>query len=154
MRESEIRNLGGNWYQEEKFWNLFAPLIFNDARWQRTETEIDGLLKLINAEKNQKILDACCGVGRHSIELAKRGLRVTGIDITKSFLEAAGLSAEAEGVAVDFIESDILRYTATNTFDHVINMYTSFGYFESEDDNALFLKNMRANLKPGGKILI
>ena len=121
---------------------------------QRASEEVDFIEEVLSLHKNAKILDLCCGLGRHSIELAKRGYRITGVDVTSQYLEIARNKSEKRGVKIDFIESDMRNISFYEKFDVVINMFTSFGYFEEDKDNLKVLQNISNALKPEGKFLI
>ncbi len=154
MRSGETRNLGPDWYGDPKFWSLYAPYIFGPGRWAGTSRETDGIVALLRPERGSRVLDACCGVGRHSVELAKRGFRVTGVDLDAAYLEAAARTAEDEGVSVDFVRMNILDLAAVDVYDAAINVYTSFGYFADEGENALMLEKLHTALRPGGRLLL
>ncbi|MDP3176411.1 MAG: class I SAM-dependent methyltransferase, partial [Spirochaetaceae bacterium] len=85
----------GEWFEDEGFWTAYAALMFDEKRWAEVPAVVDALEKLVPLPRGASILDACCGPGRHSLELASRGYRVTGLDITGAYLEAARESAEA-----------------------------------------------------------
>lgn len=121
---------------------------------ERAPEEVDFIEDMLSLPKNAKVLDLCCGLGRHSIELAKRGYEVTGVDVTSQYLKTAQKKAIKRGVRIDFIESDMRDIFFNNEFDVVINMFTSFGFFEEEETNLKVLKNISTALKPGGKFLI
>ena len=128
--------------------------MFGEDRWKSADYEVNSIIRLLSLKSDDQILDACCGVGRHSIGLSQKGYTVTGIDNTKKFLQAARSFAKAENVSPVFLEGDILKFQNPNSFDAIINMYTSFGYFASKEDDLTFLKNMFLCLKDKGRILI
>lgn len=128
--------------------------MFAEDRWAAAPAEADALSALLGLSKGDFILDACCGVGRHTVPLARNGFQPTGVDITEEFIEAARFTAEGENVSPEFVTSDIMSFVTSKKFHAVINMYTSFGYFSSVDEDVLFLKAMRNHLLPGGKLLI
>jgi SAM-dependent methyltransferase len=142
------------WHEDEYFWKVFAPVLFNDTRWAAAAGEVDDLIRLMDIHQGQSILDTCCGVGRHSVELAKHGLKVTGVDRTACYLEAAIETADAENVSPEFIHDDIRQFVRPVCFDGAINMFASFGYFEEEDDDEQMVRNIYTSLKPGGKFLV
>jgi SAM-dependent methyltransferase len=100
------------------------------------------------------VLDLCCGVGRHSLEFARRGHTVTGVDRTAAYLRTARGAAEAEGLAVEWIEADAREFLRPAAFDLAINMYTSFGYFEDPAEDRGVAENLCASLKPGGTLVM
>lgn len=152
----------GAWFEDEDFWVRFAPLMFDGPRWAEVPGAVDGLLRLARAPSPPPapdlpapaVLDACCGPGRHSVELARRGYAVTGIDITDPYLEAARESAAAEGVAVEFLHADLREFVRPGAFDLAVNLFRSFGYFEREAEDRKALENIRKSLKPGGAFVI
>ena len=142
------------WYENELFWQTFGPELFNDNVLERTGREVDQFISLLGLNGGEKILDLCCGIGRHSLELARRGFDVTGLDTTVLYLEQARERAEIENLDVDFVQGDMRRFCALSEFDVVINMYTAFGYFEDPTDDKRVLLNIFTSLKPGGKLLL
>lgn len=112
------------------------------------------LNRLILAEtvlaENSKILDAACGAGRHSILFAKTGHIVTGFDLSENLLHKARQKAAKENVNVDFVCADIRYASFTGQFDLIANLFTSFGYFENDDENFAFIKNAGSFLKNNG----
>ena len=119
-----------------------------------TKQQIPFLLKRLQPKKGAEILDLACGHGRHFIELAKRGYKVTGIDFSKHFIDIAKKDAKERDVKVNFICDDMRNLSFVGKFDIVINMFTSFGYFDDESDNELVLRKISRALKPNGKFLI
>lgn len=116
---------------------------------ERTKREIEFLVKELELDKPMKILDLACGHGRHANRLAELGHNVTGVDITSGFLEIAKKEAKEKGVSVDYIMEDMRKISFQKEFDRVLLLFTSFGYFE-DDDNLKVLKNVANALKPGG----
>jgi SAM-dependent methyltransferase len=93
-------------------------------------------------------------VGRHSLELARRGFKVTGVDVTRSYLDTAAEHAGNDKLEIDFICEDMRSFSRAGAFDAVINMFTSFGFFEEIGDDRRVAVNAYASLKRGGKFLI
>ena len=100
------------------------------------------------------MLDAGCGLGRISVELAALGLDVTGVDIIQSELDAARESAEAEGVPLTLINHDLRTYQAPKQFDCAVNLYTSFGYCATIEEDLQILRNIADAVKPGGTFIL
>ncbi|MGB8226623.1 MAG: class I SAM-dependent methyltransferase [Sedimentisphaerales bacterium] len=142
------------WYEDENFWNTFAPMMFNQKRLGDTAGEVDQIIKLSGIKKGARILDLCCGFGRHSLELARRGYNVTGVDLTEEYLAKARRKAKAEGLNIQFIRSDMSRFCLLDSFDAAINMFTAFGYFENPADDRRVLSNMYCSLRKGGRLII
>lgn len=120
---------------------------------ERTEKDVDFIIDVLNLSKEVKVLDLFCGTGRHSIELAKRGYKSVGIDISNSFLNTARKNAEEIGVSPLFIQGDVREINFVNSYDGIINMYNSFGYF-SDKENKKVLEKVYNSLKKNGRFLI
>lgn len=142
------------WHEDDEFWALRARMMFPPSLWERTPVEVDGILTLLGVDEGAAILDLGCGPGRHSLELARRGFRVTGVDRTRLYLDEARRRAEAEGLAVEFVEEDMRRFVRPATFDAAINMLTAFGYFEDPEDDRRVAGNLCRSLRPGGRLLM
>lgn len=142
------------WHDNDDFWETMMPFMFDEARWDAAPVEIDQVISLLDVSPESAILDLCCGPGRHSLELARRGFRVTGVDRTAAYLEKARKQAESEGLAVEFVQNDMRRFCRPNTFDGVIMMFTSFGYFEEPAENRQVLSNAYRSLKDQGTLAI
>jgi 2-polyprenyl-3-methyl-5-hydroxy-6-metoxy-1,4-benzoquinol methylase len=144
------------WFDEEYFWQQYAPIMFDDKHWNEVPRVADGIIRFarIDIDKKPRILDLCCGIGRISLELARRGLPVTGVDITEAFLQAAREDAAYENLDVELIKEDVRSFKRPLFFDAITNLYISFGYFEDSADDFLVLKNVYESLKPGGAFII
>lgn len=115
--------------------------------------EADFILRATTLRKGQSLLDLCCGTGRHALLLARRRLRVVGVDATEEYLREA--RRRAKGVAnLRFVRGDMRRLPFQGAFDGAINLWTSFGYFADPADDLRTLRAVAAALKPGGKFLI
>ena len=120
---------------------------------ERTPAEVDGLEAVAGLRPPMRVLDLGCGQGRHAIELARRGYRVTGLDLSAYLLDTARRRAESEALKIDFIEGD-MRRPPPGPFDAVINLFTAFGYFEQDAENLVVLRAARATLAPGGRMIL
>ncbi len=123
---------------------------------QVTTKEIDTFTKILNLSTEDKILDLCCGQGPDSLELARRGFtNVEGLDRSRYLIQKARTQNKKEGLNVKFREGDArtLPYQP-DTFDAVLILGNSFGYFETPQDDVRVLKEVFKTLKPWGKILI
>lgn len=100
------------------------------------------------------MLDLCCGQGRHAVELARRGFRVTGLDLSEYLLGPAKQRAQQAGVEVEFVRGDMRELPWEGEFDAVINMWTSFGYLETDEEDERALHAIRSALRPGGLLLM
>jgi SAM-dependent methyltransferase len=141
------------WYQTffgDEYLRIYDPLLTPE----RTAREVDGITALLNLPAGSAILDLCCGHGRHAITLARRGYRVTGQDLSAVFLHKAQEDAAAQQVQVRWVQSDMRSIPFEAEFDGVINIFTAFGYLESEDEDGRVLAQVCRAIKPGGLFLI
>lgn len=138
------------WFESEDFWTTYGPIMYDDNLWAEAPDVADYVCKIASLKKGSKVLDAACGIGRISVELAERGLDVTGVDITSSVLEAAKDMAESQKLKIDFIQQDLRDFCRKDYFDCAINLYTSFGYCDSKEDDYKILKNIALSLKKDG----
>jgi SAM-dependent methyltransferase len=113
----------------------------------RTKAEVRSLVRLLRLRPGARILDVPCGYGRHAVELARRGFRVTGIDISAALLAQARRAAADLGVEVEFRRGDMRRLGYRRRFDAVLNLFTSFGYFGDAGDLQV-LRRFRRALRP------
>lgn len=142
------------WFESENFWTQFAPIMFDDARWAEAPTVAQYVKDIANLAPGSKVLDAGCGLGRISVELAALYLDVTGVDIIQSELDAAQDSAQAEGVELTLVNHDLRTFHAPNQFDCAVNLYTSFGYCDTVDEDMQILRNIAESVKPGGTFIM
>jgi SAM-dependent methyltransferase len=144
--------------EKTDWWENFFDGLWLTAQRQawpeeKTKSEVDFIEKLFLPLSEYKILDVPCGTGRHSIELARRGHKVTGIDITELFLLDGEKIASQEHLNIIFEKRDMRDLPWEEEFDGVICLWGSFGFFD-ERGNREFLKSVSRNLKPGGKFLM
>ena len=142
------------WHQDEDFWHELAPFMFTDELWEHTPTQATQALDLMNLQSPGAFLDLACGPGRLSLELARRGFQVTGVDRTEAYLKQAEASACSEGLEIEFILEDMRNFRRLDAFDGAWSVFTSFGYFDPPEENQLVLDNIYESLKPGGVLLI
>lgn len=157
--------LGVGLYFDEKHFNEFIEFSaeqLNDAYsrldlshqpWaQGTKKEINYIESLLGIEKGNSILDIGCGQGRHSIELAKRGYNVVGIDTSEKHIQKA--HASAENLPVSFSVWDARKRFPGKVFDAVICLYDVIGSYRDLKDNILIVKNVARKLRKGGRAVI
>jgi SAM-dependent methyltransferase len=142
------------WHESDDFWETWAPYIFSAARLQSASTEVERIIELLEMVPGASVLDLCCGVGRHSLEFARRGYAVSAVDRTRAYLERARAQAGSEGLKVEFVESDACSFSCPGTFDAAISMLTSFGYFEDPADDLKVMQDLHTALRSGGRLLI
>jgi SAM-dependent methyltransferase len=151
------------WFNDTDFWKNFAPIIFDDKHWSEVPEVADSVTRLAGlklygsasrADGGPRALDLCCGMGRITAELARRGFAMTGVDITESFLETAREDALYEGLDIEYVRADARSFVRPDFFDTAMNLYISFGYFEDSGDDLIMLRNVYESLKPGGSFIV
>ncbi|MGO8836571.1 MAG: class I SAM-dependent methyltransferase [Limisphaerales bacterium] len=141
------------WFDDDTFWRELHPFMFPEKRFADAAAQTGQVLKLTKP-KGKAVLDLCCGPGRWAIPLAQKGFSVTGVDRTKILLAAAKTRAKAAKIKIEWVRADMRDFLRPDSFDLVLSMLTSFGYFDRPDEDRLVLRNMFANLKAGGVCLI
>jgi SAM-dependent methyltransferase len=143
-----------SWFSDEWFWKTYGPIMFDDQRLKNSVYEVERIMDLCGIKKNDHVLDCCCGLGRHSLELAQKGCRVSGLDLSQGYLDLARAEAEKRSLKVDFIHKDARTIDYENQFDAIINMFTSFGYFDDPDEDLELLRKLHRALKPGASLFM
>ncbi len=134
------------WFDSPYYHALYKSR--DEAEAQKT---LDNLLSALQLPPGARILDLACGKGRHSRYLADKNYDVTGLDISSASITFA---RQFEHERLWFYQHDMRLPFRINYFDAVMNMFTSFGYFKSDRDHLLSLKNVQKGLKPGGLFLL
>ena len=142
------------WYEQDDFWEKWASVLFPEERWEKAPEEVDNLILRLGISPGATLLDLCCGPGRHSLEFARRGFSVVGVDRTETYLRKARSLAKTEGLELEFVREDMRTFCRPDSFDAAINLFTSFGFFEDAKDDELVAKNVHVSLKDGGFFLI
>lgn len=139
---------------ETSAWEQLAPVLFDAERWAQAGAEVDLVVGSLGLRPPATVLDLACGPGRHLLELARRGFRVTGVDATAGFVAKARRAVADEGLEAEVVHEDMRRFCRVASFDAVISMSTSFGYFTEDDGDRRVLENIRRCLRPGGGLLM
>ncbi|HWK89488.1 MAG TPA: class I SAM-dependent methyltransferase [Longimicrobium sp.] len=139
---------------DDYFDDAFVEIYRDFLTPERTEREIEGLQEMVPLDPGTEILDLACGWGRHSIALARAGYRVTGLDWSETLLARARKRAKAAGVEVEFEHGDMREVPWSNRFDCVLSLYSSLGYFLSDDEDLRVLRAARDALKTGGVFVL
>jgi SAM-dependent methyltransferase len=142
------------WHEDDEFWAALEPQLFDAARLNAALDEVAHAVNLLGLSAGASVLDLCCGPGRHSLELARRGCRVTGVDRTGLYLRGAQERAGAENLTIEFVQSDMRVFRRENSFDGAINLFSSFGYFENPDEDLQVLRNLHASLRSGARLVM
>lgn len=123
----------------------------------QTEAQVDGVIQLLDLSPPCRLLDLACGYGRHTLSLWGKGFGVFGLDNSANLLDRAARDTISRGSKnpPSFTQGDmrVLPYQS-NSFDYVLSLFTSFGYFDTEEEDQLVLGEIARTLKPGGKFLL
>jgi SAM-dependent methyltransferase len=142
------------WHERDEFWETFAPVLFGEERFEAAPDQVEGVLELSGTEPGARVLDLACGPGRHALEFARRGFRVTGVDRTESYLERARALALAEELDIEWVRADMRELDREREFDLAVNLFTAFGYFEDPEDDRRVAANLVASLRSGGTVVM
>ncbi|MCE1248645.1 MAG: class I SAM-dependent methyltransferase [Firmicutes bacterium] len=126
---------------------------YTHLNWERTSRDADLITHLLGLTPELDILDIPCGFGRHSIELTKRGYKVTGVEYSQTQIDFAERLMVEHNAPFEIIHADMRFLNIDKKFDILFNYFTSFGYF-SDEENEKTLLNFFTVLKPGGRILL
>lgn len=136
-------------FDDDALW-LFGPTLDPE----RTEREVEGVVRMLRLADGASIADLGCGGGRHVVPLARRGFRVTGFEWSPPSLAQASSRCETVGVEAGLVRADLRALPARNEwFDAALSLYSTLGY-ESDAETATFLKEARRVLKPGGRVVV
>jgi SAM-dependent methyltransferase len=141
-----------NWY-EKWFSNKYYLSLYSHRDEKEARDIINLIQRNIPLHRDSKILDVCCGAGRHSIEFARRGYNVTGFDLSSYLISQATenlKNAKEKDLKVEFLIKDMKNFSFDKSFDAAINIFTSFGYFETDEENFQVFGNIGKSLKKDG----
>lgn len=138
-----------DWFNTQEYLNVYQHRNESDA-----ETHIKLILNNVNIPSNAKILDMACGAGRHAIILARKNFDVTAVDLSEKLLSIAKQSALDENLKINFVQSDIRNFKTAEKFNLVVNLFTSFGYFETDEENFSVLQKAYDLLVDGGYFIL
>ncbi len=139
-----------NWF-ETWFHSPYYEMLYYKRDRKEAQEFIDALLNFLQPASQSSFLDLACGSGRHSQYLASKGYEVTGIDLSDELIEKA---RQHEYRNLSFFVHDMRNEFRINYYNYTLNLFTSFGYFESVHDNERVLKNVYKGLKPGGVFVL
>ena len=141
---------GKEWFGEW-FDSPYYHILYKDRDHQEAQLFIDKLIDYLQLEKDAKIMDLASGKGRHSMYLNKKGFDVIGLDLSSANVKYANKKSNER---LQFFEHDMRNLFRREEFDYVFNLFTSFGYFETQEENQLAIKNVADGLKSGGKLVL
>lgn len=138
------------WY-EESFGEDYL-IVYRHRDFGGAQQEVKQMIDWLGLHPGAKVLDLCCGMGRHSLALRREGYEVTGVDLSEVLLREARKQPGAEEVT--WVRSDMRQLPLEGGFDAVVNLFTSFGYFERDEEQLKVLREIWRMLKPGGQFII
>lgn len=135
-----------DWYRSG-----FPPITAAMPWADRTEAEVDRAMMMLRPEGDERILDLACGIGRHSLELRRRGFEVVGVDISADLLEMAEREAGEQSLEVTFMQADLRELDLSEEFDLVLSLNDgAVGYFETDGENRRTFEVVARALRAGG----
>lgn len=121
---------------------------------EKSRAQVDFVIEKLGIEPGARVLDLCCGQGRHLLDLMKRGFDVVGVDLSEYMLGKCREAAEKEGLTPNLTQADMREIVFDSEFDAAINLFTSFGYLEDDDEDQKVLDGISRALKPGGRFVM
>lgn len=143
----------GSWwsdYFDEVFVDVYRPFLTAEE----TAVEVEGIVELLALPRGARVLDLGCGWGRHAVGLARAGLELTGLDLSPVLLEHARRHAAGAGVEVEWVEADMREVPFRDSFDAVVSLFSSLGYFLDDAEDVRALRAARDALRPDGLFLL
>ncbi|MFT6165893.1 MAG: SAM-dependent methyltransferase [Vicingaceae bacterium] len=139
-----------NWFKSW-FDSPYYHLLYNYRNYIEAEHFINNLFDDLQLHEQSKVLDLACGKGRHALQIHNLGNDVVGVDLSPQSIEAANLNAEAGLV---FQTGDMRDLPFNSEFDLIVNLFTSFGYFQQEGDNVKVIESIAKALKNEGFLIL
>jgi SAM-dependent methyltransferase len=142
------------WFADESFWLDFKEMMYDPDRLQRTEQDVQDMIRLCGLRPKMRILDHCCGFGRHALQFAALGYQTSGVDRCATYLDMAKAKSDKKGYAIQWHHQDIRHFVQPESYDFAYNFFTSFGYIEDPEEELQVVRNVYNSLKKGGQFLI
>ncbi len=138
------------WF-DEWFNSPYYHILYRHRDEQDAGHFLENIIRFLKINSRHKILDLACGKGRHSIYLNKKGCNVTGVDLSEANIQKASIYANDR---LQFIQKDMRHLHFKKEFDFVLNLFTSFGYFDEDRENEKVIKQVAKSLKDGGALFL
>lgn len=148
--ENTSFNSSNEWF-ETWFDSHYYHILYKDRDDREAKLFIDNISLYLNFLPNDKILDLACGKGRHSIYLNQKGLFVEGIDLSEESIQYA---KQFENERLHFSQHDMREVYKPVCFDFILNLFTSFGYFQTDHENQKAIEAMAKSLQFEGRIVL
>lgn len=137
------------WFETEEYLNVYQHRNEKEA-----ETLVDLIIENVCLPDSGSVLDLACGTGRHARLFAARGYKVTAVDLSRKMLDVARSKSYQENLEINFIQQDLRHFSYSGHFDLIINLFTSFGYFDSDEENMGIFRKAYDNLQDDGYFVI
>lgn len=144
--ENQKKEWFADWFNSE-----YYHILYKNRDYSEAAAFLDNLVATLKPGLEDEIADLACGKGRHSIYLNSLGHKLTGIDLSP---ESIAHASKFENERLQFFVGDLRGLNFPSRFDLALNLFTSFGYFDSMDVNLQCLQSIKTCLKPGGRLLI
>jgi cyclopropane fatty-acyl-phospholipid synthase-like methyltransferase len=138
-----------DWFDSDEYLNVYRSRNEEDAK-----KLVELIINNVELQPDDNILDLACGTGRHSILLAEKGFNVTAVDLSKNLLSIARRAADESHVKVNYIHADLRQFSIGARFKLVINLFTSIGYFEADEENFKIIKTAYNQLNNSGYFVL
>jgi SAM-dependent methyltransferase len=145
-----MSNNSSEWFSEW-FDSPYYHILYKERDDKEAEHFIDKLISFLELNYESKIMDLACGKGRHAIYLNKKGFKVTGLDLSKENIKYASAFSNDR---LSFFEHDMRKVFSISEFNVILNLFTSFGYFETEEENFKSIEACSLELQKGGVLVI
>ena len=142
-----------SWFDDNHMWEVFYDCMFDADSFTLADEQCQQILEL-TGQTPDHVLDLACGPGRHVLGFARRGIPVTGVDLSGYLLNQAANHVAADDLSANLVHADLLDYQPERRFDLITNLFTSFGYYSEAKDNQEVLNRARQWLNPGGCLVI
>lgn len=136
----------GEWFDSP-----YYHILYRERNHKEAHAFIDKIAQYFELDSEDQILDLACGKGRHSIYLNEKGYNVIGVDLSQQNIEHA---SQYSNERLQFYRHDMREVFQDNAFDYILNMFTSFGYFDAQHENQAAITAIAEGLKPGGYLLL
>lgn len=134
-----------DWFASDFYLSVYSHRNDEDA-----EIFLNKVLAYITIDEGSEILDAACGAGRHSILMARKGYKVSAFDLSRPLLDIAEDKGKALKLEIDFFRGDLREVYLDKKFSLILNLFTSFGYFSTNEENFAFIRSAYKMQKEGG----
>lgn len=153
MRFFIARGKQMNWYEDDELWENFYDWMFDEDSFLLAQQQVPQLLSLVK-HPVKSVLDLGCGPGRHCLAFAQMDFDVTGLDLSPFLLSKAKNKSKQMSLKINFIRDNMLNFEMQTKQDLIVNMFNSFGYFDTPEKNQQVIDNAFNNLNDLGTLVI